>query len=204
MLRNAWLIPFIPVLSFFLILFFGKRLPQRGAEIGVLALAICFGLSLVTAGQWISREKTVEIVHHGAEHGGESHGKAEGGHSKKADDGHSDKADDGHGDEADDEHAAGELARSAPAKGGEKGEKEADKARAPVVREVSWFENQGVTIKAGTLVDGLTVALLLVVSTISLLVHIFSTTAARPTTSPRSASSPRACSSWSPPARRCR
>ena len=50
MLENAWLIPVIPVVSFWLILFFGKRLPMKGAEIGVGALILCFALSVVTLG----------------------------------------------------------------------------------------------------------------------------------------------------------
>lgn len=35
----AWLIPALPYLSFFLILFFGKRLPRKGHEIGIAAVA---------------------------------------------------------------------------------------------------------------------------------------------------------------------
>ena len=45
-LRNAWLIPAIPVLSFWLILFFGKKLPRKGSEIGIAALAIAFAEGL--------------------------------------------------------------------------------------------------------------------------------------------------------------
>jgi NADH-quinone oxidoreductase subunit L len=55
-LRNAWLIPAIPVLSFWIILFFGKRLPRKGSEIGVAALAIAFALSCLTAGAWITHD----------------------------------------------------------------------------------------------------------------------------------------------------
>ena len=39
MLTHAWLIPAVPALSFLLILFFGKRLPRGGSEIGIAALA---------------------------------------------------------------------------------------------------------------------------------------------------------------------
>ena len=38
-LRNAWIIPAIPVASFWLILFFGKRLPHKGSEIGSHAIS---------------------------------------------------------------------------------------------------------------------------------------------------------------------
>ena len=34
-LNNFWLVPAIPFASFWLILFFGKRLPGKGAEVGV-------------------------------------------------------------------------------------------------------------------------------------------------------------------------
>jgi NADH-quinone oxidoreductase subunit L len=39
----------------------------------------------------------------------------------------------------------------------------------------TWFENEGVKVQVGTLVDGLAVMMLFVVTTISLLVHIYST-----------------------------
>ena len=35
MLAHAWIIPLIPAASFVLILFFGKRMPMKGAEIGI-------------------------------------------------------------------------------------------------------------------------------------------------------------------------
>jgi NADH-quinone oxidoreductase subunit L len=60
MLRNAWLIPLIPAVSFFLILFFGKRLPKRGAEIGVLLVGLSFVLSCITLVQWIDRVESSE------------------------------------------------------------------------------------------------------------------------------------------------
>ena len=42
----AWLIPVLPLLSFFLIVFFGKRLPRKGHEIGILAIAASLVISL--------------------------------------------------------------------------------------------------------------------------------------------------------------
>ena len=55
MLSNAWIIPAIPAVSFFLVLFFGKRLPLRGAEIGITAVGASFVLSVVAVFQWIDR-----------------------------------------------------------------------------------------------------------------------------------------------------
>ena len=54
-MTHAWIIPAIPALSFLLILFFGKRLPRGGSEIGIAAVAICFVLALTVAAGWIGR-----------------------------------------------------------------------------------------------------------------------------------------------------
>ena len=55
MLDNAWIIPAIPAVSFFLILFFGKKIPTKGAAIGITALGTSFVLSCVAVYQWIDR-----------------------------------------------------------------------------------------------------------------------------------------------------
>ena len=47
MLHYAWIIPAVPVVSFLLILLFGKRLPRGGAEVGIAAVALSFVLSIV-------------------------------------------------------------------------------------------------------------------------------------------------------------
>ena len=60
MLDYAWIIPAIPALSFVLILFFGKKLPKHGSEIGITALAISFVLACVTAVQWIQHVNDAE------------------------------------------------------------------------------------------------------------------------------------------------
>jgi NADH-quinone oxidoreductase subunit L len=142
-LANAWVIPVIPAVSFWLILLVGRRLPQRGAEIGVVAVGVTFVLSLVVAGQWVGREATVPVAHHGAEAAAAPA--------------------DGHGTEA-----GGAVDRT-------DGKAEVTYKRAPVQRERTWFENGGKPVRIGTLIDGLSVALLLVVATVSLCVHVFST-----------------------------
>ncbi|HEX2040679.1 MAG TPA: NADH-quinone oxidoreductase subunit L [Acidimicrobiales bacterium] len=174
MLRNAWIIPVVPVVSFWLILFFGKKLPKKGGEIGVATLGLCLLLSLVLAGQWISREGTVPVVHHGEEEHSvvdvDEHGKA-----VAPDDAHAEEKGDDHGTTATtedhpltaDEHG-GEVQG-----GGEHGE-DAELKRAPVERTFTWWQNGHVRVTFGSLVDGLSVAILLMVSIISLLVHIFS------------------------------
>jgi NADH-quinone oxidoreductase subunit L len=55
MLDAAWLIPALPAIAFFLILFFGKRLPKKGAEIGILAVGASFAGACVAAVEWINR-----------------------------------------------------------------------------------------------------------------------------------------------------
>ena len=64
-LRNAWLIPLFPALSFAGILFFGKRLPRGGSELGIAALGIAFLLSVCTGAAWMN--------HRDDYHGSEAH-----------------------------------------------------------------------------------------------------------------------------------
>ena len=52
-LEHAWLIPVIPVIGFVLIILFGKRLPMKGSEIGVLSMLGSLVLSAGAASQWI-------------------------------------------------------------------------------------------------------------------------------------------------------
>ena len=68
MLSNIWIIPAITFTSFWLILFFGKRLRFGGSEIGVLALAACLGLSCVAGFQWINHDSAPvrEVAAHSA------------------------------------------------------------------------------------------------------------------------------------------
>jgi NADH-quinone oxidoreductase subunit L len=70
MLRYAWLIPVLPLASFFLIVFFGKRLPGKGHEIGIGAIALSFLISLPVFFSTIARdapfERSVTWFHFGA------------------------------------------------------------------------------------------------------------------------------------------
>ena len=147
MLTHAWIIPLIPALSFVAILAIGKRLPRGGSEIGIAALAICFVLSLAVGVGWIQRVNHPPVV-------------------------------EGHATEA---VVAGEHAAPAPSgteeAGGEAhaaGEEE-HHVTPPVLRQMKWFQTGGVNIHVGTLIDGLSTLMLVVVSLISLLVHVFST-----------------------------
>ena len=233
MLRNAWIIPALPVASFVIILFFGRHLPKKGHEVGVLAVGAAFVLSTVAVVQWVDRPRTLDVE---AEHAAEASGAEAGDHAEEpaageedhadepaADDEHADEpaTEEEHGDEpvssgaavppddgtlsederADQEVAAEQAAEEAAAHGEEEaaghqeeeasatsvaqaeeeghGDEEAgheaEPIRSPVVREVAWFDTGGTRINAGTHMDGLAVAMVFVVTLISLLVHVFST-----------------------------
>jgi NADH-quinone oxidoreductase subunit L len=49
--EQAWLIPLLPLVAFFLIMFFGKKMPGRGADIGIAAVALSFLISLTVFGR---------------------------------------------------------------------------------------------------------------------------------------------------------
>ena len=135
LLRNVWLIPLLPALSFVGILFFGKRMPRGGSELGIALVGIAFVLSLLTAAAWIDHRdnfegeevhRAVAVAAPGADHV-EAHAEAHG-------------------------H---------PSLG--------------VHNTVTWCEMTDVAFTVGTLVDGPAVMMLVVVTLVSLLVHVYST-----------------------------
>jgi NADH-quinone oxidoreductase subunit L len=152
-LENAWIIPLIPAASFFLILFFGKRLPRKGSEIGIAAVGIAFVLAIATNVQWFDHVND-------AEHESEEHiEEVVGGESASA--------------ETVDVQGRGERGVENAGGGGEAASPEAEVA--PVERSWTWFENGGVDIEIGMLLDGPAVMMLFVVLLVSLLVHVYST-----------------------------
>ena len=182
-LENVWLLPAIMAASFVIILFFGKRLPKGGSEVGVAAVGVCFLLSLWAGVAWFDHRdnfdpaqatRAAQLVHDADE--------ATDDHATPLDEGHeegeaagwfrySPSADDeglvpvlAEGEEAD-EHAEGE--------GGHEGE-EVHPSIA-IRRGFTWFQSGGVEFNIGVLVDGPAIMMLFVVSIISLLVHIYST-----------------------------
>jgi NADH-quinone oxidoreductase subunit L len=62
-LDHAWLVPFIPAVSFVAILLVGRRLPRHGSELGIVAVAASFVLSCGAAVQWINRVNDAEGGH---------------------------------------------------------------------------------------------------------------------------------------------
>jgi NADH-quinone oxidoreductase subunit L len=120
-LHYAFLLPLLPAISFVLILFFGKRLPRKGSEIGIVAVGLSWVLACVAGVQWLQHVNA-------AQHAAASEG----------------------------EHAV-----------------------RPILSQVTWFSttiggaHHDFTV--GTFVDGLSVMMFFVVTTVSLLVHIYST-----------------------------
>ena len=54
-LENAFIIPIIPAIAFVLIIFFGKKMPMKGSEFGILSMFAALVMSLGAAYQWIQR-----------------------------------------------------------------------------------------------------------------------------------------------------
>ncbi len=163
-LENAFLIPLIPAVSFLVILLFGRSVigAERVHKVGITAVGIVWILSMIAAVSWVTRvEDFSSSKSDGAEHA--SVAVNEGLSASGPIAGNTDSldgqllylaAEDGHG--ADDGHSYA----TAPD---------------PVIAEVdSWWSSGLESFAIGTLVDGQTVLLLLVVTSISLLVHIYS------------------------------
>jgi NADH-quinone oxidoreductase subunit L len=144
-LEQAWIIPVIPAVSFFLILLLGKRLPRKGSELGVAAVGAAFVLAVVTQVQWFQHVNDAE-----------------------------------HESEPAEEHAAAvadvDSETAAPPQEGEPAvESEEHASIEPVTREWDWFQFGEREVHVGTLIDGPAVVMLIVVTLVSLLVHVYST-----------------------------
>jgi NADH-quinone oxidoreductase subunit L len=169
-LEHVWIAPLLPALAFIGILFFGKRLPYKGAELGIAAVSVALLFSVITGVQWISElnsadDEAIRIVEekYEAEHGGEEA-------AALAADGSSV------------EIAAGSdgvvLAASESAVEAENPVElvEEEGAAVPAVeRAWDWFVNGAESYQISFIADGLSVTLLFVVTLVSLLVHVYST-----------------------------
>ena len=170
-LENVWLIPLLPALSFLGILFFGKRMPRGGSELGIAAIGAAFLLAVFANVAWMDHRDNFDGTAYSALHGEvDTHG-------------------DGHAD--DEEHAATfsvTATESGSADAGdatvtedvllaaaeEAGHEESHPAVA-VLTGREWLVNGGVSFQIGTLLDGPSVLMLFVVALVSLLVHVYST-----------------------------
>ncbi len=157
-LENAWLIPLLPAVSFLLILFFGKRMPKQGAEIGIAAVGLSLILAVLTGFAWLDHRDNFEVP------GTEEHALVV---------------------EADGSAGSDELTLTAAAEEESDEHAETDEhadegheASHPYVavqNSTQWLQSGGIEFNAGILVDGLSVMMLFMVSLVSLLVHIYST-----------------------------
>ena len=170
MLDKVWIIPALPALSFLLILFFGKRLgPSRAHYIGVPMVGIAFALALVTAGQWLARDGAATTAESVSDIASECSRTADGVASGKYEaEGHSG------GTTAEPHAAEGHSTGGGAATGGTEGAGHEEMTR-PVIRCMSWWQSGPFDFHIGTQLDGMAVLLLVVVTVISLLVHVFST-----------------------------
>ncbi|NDH10562.1 MAG: hypothetical protein EBY44_02270 [Actinobacteria bacterium] len=147
LLENAWLIALLPAISFVLILFFGKKMPFKGAEFGITAVSISFILAILTGAAWMDHRDNFTLDTYG----------------EKA----AVLVDDGAGSAVDNVTlAVGTAAEAAEGDG---------HAYVAVQKTTQWLQSGGVEFNAGIMVDGLSVMMLFVVTMISLLVHIYST-----------------------------
>src|SRR6478752_4695529 len=62
-LDHAWLVPFIPAVSFVVILLFGKRFPRQGSEVGIAAVG-ALGRSIGRLGAEGSLAEVEPVTHH--------------------------------------------------------------------------------------------------------------------------------------------
>ena len=65
LLENAWLIALLPAISFVLILFFGKKMPFKGAEFGITAVSISFILAILTGAAWMDHRDNFTLDTYG-------------------------------------------------------------------------------------------------------------------------------------------
>ena len=158
-LENAWLVPAVLVLSFLLILFFGKRLPRKGSEIGVAAISVAFALSCLAVYQWV--QKPADVVPETVS-GSAAAAPAE-------------DVSGGQGESGAPAIADGGAEAGAAVPEGETAEHEVQPVRQPVERSFVWWQSGDTKIGGGILIDGLAVMMLFVVTAISLLVHVYST-----------------------------
>ena len=49
---HVWIVPALMVLSFLLILLFGKKMPKKGSEIGIFFVGLALLFSICTAVNW--------------------------------------------------------------------------------------------------------------------------------------------------------
>jgi len=173
MIDKVWIIPALMASSFLVILFFGKRWGTRAtAGIGIAAVSICLMLSVIVAGNWISRVNHPPTGAALAADVVQANGLTPQTGENIAAEANAATHDSG------ETVAAGSTATMSESEHTEASASEhgaEHESVPPVVRTVTWFQIGGIEFEMGTLVDGLAAMMLITVCIISLLVHIYST-----------------------------
>ena len=157
----AWLVPALPALSAVLIALFGKRLPRKGAEVGIAAVGVALAVSIgIAFTVFTANVDAVAAVEAAGEEGG---GGADEGEEQAA-------------------TAGVEVAAAALPSGvlalTEAGEEAIPEGVESFLAESSFSAGDiggGLPWQIGQRVDGLTAMMFLLVTFVSLMVHVYST-----------------------------
>jgi NADH-quinone oxidoreductase subunit L len=186
LLDKVWIVPAIMAASFLVILFFGKKAGTKAtAGIGIVAVSLCLVFSVVIAGQWINRVNHPPTGAALAADIKQANGLTPQTPEEIASEANSATKDSGETVPSTTEGASTSSEATAPAEAtaaegstvaeGEHAAEGEHETVPPVVRTVTWFTIGGINFEAGTLLDGLSAMMLVMVCIISLLVHIYST-----------------------------
>ncbi len=175
MLTHVWIVPALMVVSFLVILFFGKRFSERiTSSIGIFFIALCFVLSCVTAVNWVQR-----INHPIPDPSADAALVTQPGGGPAPIPGQSDaealvKANRGPVEGAADTAAAAGEAPTTEVAAEPAGQPKEEAKASPVIARWTWFQWGDIKFEFGFIADGLAILMLFTVTAISLLVHIYS------------------------------
>ncbi len=171
LLENAFIIPLIPAISFVTIFLFGKKHigADRVHRVGIAAVGVVWVLSLLAAFAWTQRVENPSadaiFVTEEAAAPASAAGAAPAGTASAAPSGGTATA----------VAVTSNTDNIAAEETDEDGHAKEEPLILPVINTYDgWFSSSGLNFAVGTLVDGQTILLLLVVSSVSLLVHIYS------------------------------
>ena len=193
MLTHVWIVPGLMVVSFLLILFFGKRFSERVTSgIGIFFIGVCFVLSCTAAVNWIQRINHPVANASAAQAlitqpdgrpapiAGQSDADAVIGAYRGPAEAAADnavKAESTATTEATTTESTATEGATSTGEGAATSEStsaEHEAKASPIVSRWTWFQWGDVTFEFGFIADGLSVLMLFTVATISLLVHIYS------------------------------
>ena len=166
-LEKAWIIPALPAISFVLILFFGKRMKYKGAEFGIVSIAVAFIFAICCVGQWIGQVNNADSYSEKQEYYDEEKRSDEAGQNKTLNEEILRTSSNEYGSTSSEKITVSALA--------EEKDGYSSVGIKPVIERFTWWESGGRSFQVGIMVDGLAVMMLFVVTAISLLVHIYST-----------------------------